>query len=131
VYYTGIFDSTSLLLAARHDVHSLRIDSDFGSLLFDATTEPIGPLGAVEHLALPVAWVAEVQDALRHWTYVRAAVRRPVSTVDFLGARSLMYVEDLRALRVLAKELLDEGWVHEVLHDGWTVSRETYMPADV
>jgi hypothetical protein len=131
VYYTGIFDSTPLLLAALHDVHSLSIDLDFESLLFDSTTEPIGPLGAVEHLALPDAWVAEVQDALRHWTCVRAAVGRPVSTVDFLGARSLMYVEDLRALRVLAKELLDEGWVHEVLHDGWTVSRETYMPADV
>jgi hypothetical protein len=131
VYYTNIFDSNPLLLAALHDVRFLSIDSYFESLLFDATTEPIGPLGAVEHLALPDAWVAEVRDALRQWTCARAAVGRPVPTVDFLGARSLLYVEDLQALRVLAKELLDECWVHEVLHDGWTVSRETYMPADI
>jgi hypothetical protein len=131
VHCTGTFESTLLLAGALYAARALRLRAHCEASLVSAAADPLGPLGAVAHLALPDAWMPPVQDALRGWLCARAAAGRPVDTVDFLGASSLVYVEDLRALRVLAKEMLKKGWVHEVLHDGWTVSRETYVPADV
>jgi hypothetical protein len=131
VHCTGTFESTPLPRAALHDARALRLRAHCEASLVSAAADPLGPLGAVAELALPDAWMPPVQNALRGWLCARAAAGRLVNTVDFLGASSLVYVEDLRALRVLAKEVLEKGWVHEVLHDGWTVSRETYMPANV